>query len=213
MKNAIIVGASGLVGGALVSELVAANAYNMVYVLVRKKLPINNAKLTQLVVDFDNIDPSIFNNIDDVFCSLGTTIKVAGSKAAFRKVDLEYPIKIAELALKAGAKQFLVVSAMGANTKSMVFYNQVKGEMESTLAKMPFNAVIVFRPSLLLGKRQTARGGEQIATIFMKAFSFLIPANYKAIHVNQVARAMHQKAQEQLNGLVIVENKMMLGKV
>jgi uncharacterized protein YbjT (DUF2867 family) len=210
MKTALIIGASGLIGSSLLKQLIATDDYAEIRIFVRKELQISSLKVKQIKVDFDNLLLEDFQNVDDVFCCLGTTIKKAGSKEAFRKVDFDYPYNTAKMALSAGCKQFMIVTAMGASTKSMVFYNQVKGEIEDALAKMPFEAVLVFRPSLLLGDRAEARFGEQFATVFMKAIDFMTPAKYKAIHVDQVAKAMHKKAQEQVKGFHVFENDILL---
>src|SRR5262249_6245579 len=140
----------------------------------------------------------------DVFCCLGTTIKVAGSQAAFKKVDYEYPATVAHLAHQQGAKQFLIVTAMGANKSSMIFYNRVKGEVEEAVKKIPFQAIHIFQPSLLLGERKEHRAGEKMGEFFMGLTSalFIGPLKkYKAIEGRAVAGAMVKCANENSKGV------------
>ncbi len=210
MKKALILGASGLVGSSLLNQMVISNDFDEIRILVRKKMDLNHPKVLQIIVDYEHLSQDIFKDITTVFCCLGTTIKKAGSKEAFKKVDYDYPLISAKMALNAGVKQFLIITAMGANANSFVFYNKIKGQIEEALAELPFDAVMIFRPSLLLGDRTDARFGEQIATLMMNAIDFMTPAKYKAIHVNQVAKAMHKKAQEQVKGFQVYENDVLL---
>lgn len=128
-KTAILLGASGLVGGFLLDMLLDCGTYNHVLIFVRKPLGKEHPILTEYVIDFD--DPQSYKDLvkgDDLFCCLGTTIKKAGSQAAFRKVDYEYPITFAEIAKENGIKQYLIITAIGANAQSSVFYTRTKGE-------------------------------------------------------------------------------------
>jgi uncharacterized protein YbjT (DUF2867 family) len=127
---------------------------------------------------------------DDVFCCLGTTIRQAGSQAAFRKVDFEYPIQLARITLQQGARQFLIVTAMGSDKSSSIFYNRVKGEVEEAVGQIGFSSYHIFRPSMLLGDRKDDRAGESVGKVVMKGLDFLIPKKYKAIEAVRVARAM-----------------------
>jgi uncharacterized protein YbjT (DUF2867 family) len=136
-------------------------------------------------------------------------MKKAGSKEAFHRVDYQYPLETAQLALKNGAAQYLIVTAMGANKKSMFFYNRVKGEIEEAIWKLNFSAVHIFRPSLLLGERKEQRMGEKIGAIVMKLLRpFLIYGlkKYRAIEGKTVAAAMYKMAQENLTGRYIYES-------
>src|SRR5690606_24320068 len=117
--------------------------------------------------------------VDDVFCCLGTTIKKAGSQNAFRRVDYDYPVALGKLAKSAGAKRFLVISAMGADARSNIFYSRVKGQMEEALKKMEFPALHIFQPSLLLGKRDEFRLGEKAASVLAPAISPLLRGKMK----------------------------------
>jgi uncharacterized protein YbjT (DUF2867 family) len=210
MRTALIVGATGLIGKSCLYELLENTSYTKVIALVRKPLAIKHHQLHQLVVNFDELD-SLTNELvaDDVFCCLGTTIKVAGSQENFRKVDLEYPLKVAELTLQNGATQFLLVSAMGANTQSSIFYNKVKGEVEERIGALGFLSFHIFQPSLLLGARKEFRLGELIGKAIMKGLSFLFIGpikKYKAIPGATVAKAMVAIALQQKAGLYIYES-------
>ena len=209
-RSALLVGANGLVGGHLLQLLLGDDAYNQVTVLVRKPLAFRHSKLQEYVADFDQLDK--YNDAlraHDAFCCLGTTIKVAGSQEAFRKVDFTYVVQTAALALKNGAEQFLMVSSLGADTSSRVFYSRVKGEVEGAVSKLPFKALQIFRPSFLLGDRRESRRGEKIAIALMKSLSFALAGSlrkYRAIHALTVANAMLSVAKQQNTGVAIYES-------
>ena len=133
-KTALLIGATGLTGKILLQLLLENDHYQQVTILVRKSLQIQHYKLVEKIIDFDEWNQSV--EADDVFCCLGTTIKIAKTKEAFMKVDLEYPLKIARLQLLAGSKQFAVISSMGANASSLFFYNRVKGQLEDQLKNL-----------------------------------------------------------------------------
>lgn len=207
MKTAILAGATGLIGSKLLELLLKEDAYDRVVALSRKKLAVSSAKVLNLVVDFDNLQNySRQLKGDDVFCCLGTTIKEAGSKSAFRKVDYDYPVSLATATHKEGAGQFLIVSAMGANKSSPIFYNRVKGEVQEAIGKLGFEGLHIFQPSLLLGPRVRKRTGEYIGQAVMKTFGFVIPRKYKAIESVKVAHAMLTIANQHRNGTFIYES-------
>lgn len=197
-RKAIIVGASGLIGKFCLSYLLMDKNYSQVIAITRHALPLKDPKLNNLVCDFDELEKYSNELIaDDVFCCLGTTIKIAGSKKNFKKVDLHYPIKVANITKRNGANKFLVVSAMGADKNSSIFYNQVKGEMEEQLKSIGFKGLYIFRPSLLLGMRKDFRLGERIAIMSSKIWSPILSVfakQYKPIDAMVVAHAMYQKA-------------------
>jgi uncharacterized protein YbjT (DUF2867 family) len=144
-----------------------------------------------------------------VFCCLGTTIKKAGSQEVFRKVDYAYPLRIAELAIANGAEQLLIVTALGADPNSRIFYNRVKGEIEQAISKIPFRAIHIFRPSILVGNRRESRPGERIGIAAMKFFSFLMVGSwrkYRPIRAELVARAMIAAAKMSRYGISIYES-------
>ena len=192
------------------NELLLSNTYEKVIALTRKKLVVQNSKFENIVTDFEgteNLKPPL--KADDVFCAMGTTIAKAGSQAAFRKVDFEIPLQIAKLALQNGAKQFILVSSLGADATSSVFYSKVKGELENTLQKMKFESIWIFRPSILLGDRKERRLGEEVGRFFAEKLTFLFAGplkKYKGTPANLIAKAMVKVAQEKVKGTRIIEN-------
>ncbi|MBC3538923.1 oxidoreductase [Rufibacter sediminis] len=212
-KAALIAGASGLVGNYCLHLLLQSPRYNKVISVGRKKLDIHHPKLQQIIVDFDNLEQHRHSLIaDDVYCCLGTTIKKAGSKEKFRQVDYTYVLNLAKLTSTHFATQFLVVSALGADAHSRIFYNQVKGEMEEAVKKLPFTAVHIFQPSLLLGEREEVRFGEKAAEVFMKGAGFLFNGplrKYKAIHAQTVAKAMLEAAKQDGGGVLVHPSEQM----
>lgn len=209
-RTALIVGATGLVGGHLLDALLADDRYKAVTALVRTPVPLKHDKLTQLEVDFDNLraNEDAFA-VQDVFCCLGTTIKKAGSQKAFRKVDYDYPLDVARLAARQGAQQYLMVTALGADKNSLIFYNRVKGEVERDLIKIPFRSIHIMQPSLLLGDRKESRLGEKLGEIALGAASVLMQGplkKYRGIEAKAVAGAMLQYATQLEAGVHIHES-------
>lgn len=188
----LLAGASGLVGGAILQGLLADDSVAAVHSVGRRTLPLRHSKLTQHQVDFEAL-PAL-PPLHEVFIALGTTIKAAGSRQAFRAVDFEAVVAVARAARQAGARRLGVVSAMGASTHSRVFYSRVKGEMEEALSALGFETLVIARPSLLAGDRealgQPARFGEKLALGATGWLSPLIPANYRPIDARWVARAL-----------------------
>ncbi|MES2558882.1 MAG: oxidoreductase [Bacteroidota bacterium] len=198
MRTALIVGATGLIGKSCLYNLLETKEYTRIIALVRKPLAIKHHQLEQVVVDFNRL--ATYKEMmvaDDIFCCLGTTIRVAGSQDNFRKVDFEYPVEVAKICLQNGATQFLLVSAMGAAPTSSIFYNRVKGEVEQAITNLNYKCFRIFRPSLLLGNRKEVRVGELIAKAVMKVLGvvFIGPLKkYKAIEGETVAKAMVKAA-------------------
>ena len=204
-RTALIAGATGLIGSQLLTKLLHTPYYDNVVVLTRKSLEITNTKLTEVIFNFDNPDSSKVI-ADDIFCCLGTTIKKAGSKDAFRKVDYEYPLTIAKLARKNGAEKFMIVTAMGADPQSGIFYNKVKGEVEQGLMNMDYSTLHILHPSLLLGDRKESRFGEQIGEVLaavFKPFMFGPLKKYRAIDSEKVANAMLALAKKTDKGIFV----------
>jgi len=214
MKNpnriALLAGATGLIGSHCLQLLLDDELYSRVVVLARKELPVKHPKLVQHQVNFDKLDEyASLLKADDVFCCLGTTIKKAGSQAEFRKVDFHYPVEIARIAQANGAKQFLLVTAMGADKSSLIFYNRVKGEVEDAVKKLGYKTIHIFRPSLLLGERKESRAGENIGKILFGIITplFMGPLKkYKAIEGKVVAAAMVKCAKEDKQGAHVHES-------
>lgn len=208
VKTALVAGATGLIGSQLLPLLLSSDRYEHVKVLTRKALQIEHPKLENLIVNFDQLSTvGQLLKADDVFCCLGTTMKKAKSKEAFRKVDYTYPLELAKLSKQQGARQYLLVSALGANKDSSIFYNAVKGEVEVAIDAVGFESLDIFRPSLLLGPRKEHRSGEDAAKWFYKIFGFLIPEKYQAIESVKVARAMLHFAGQDQPGKYIYESK------
>jgi uncharacterized protein YbjT (DUF2867 family) len=203
-RSALVVGATGLVGSKLVAALLADPRYGSVHALVRRPFVSKNAKLREHVVDFSRLEGFAWPAVDDVYCCLGTTIRAAGSQAAFRAVDYDYPLAVARGALATGARQYLFISAMGADSHSSVFYSRVKGELEAAIAALPFHAAIAFRPSLLAGDRSEHRPGERLALALLQPLRGLVPRKYRPVADTAVARAMVDFAGRGLAGYHVV---------
>jgi uncharacterized protein YbjT (DUF2867 family) len=210
VKTALIIGSTGLIGLQLLDFLLESNDYLKVITFVKRDTGIKHPKLTQHVIDFDK--PETYNDLvvgDDFFCTIGTTIKKAGSKEAFRKVDFEYPRQFAAFTLQNKVKQFLIISSLGADAKSGNFYLKTKGEIQDFLKNCNFESVSVLQPSLLLGNRTEFRLGEKIGAFFMKTLSFLFLGNlkkYKPIEGKTVAKALLKIAQTNNKGFKIYES-------
>ena len=204
-RSALVAGASGLVGRRLLARLVADASYGRVTAVTRRPLGLGGAKVNEVVVDFDRPETLAGHAAaDDVFCCLGTTIRKAGSEAAFRKVDLDAPLAVARAARDAGAGHYLIVTAVGADPKSGVFYNRVKGEAEAGLRALAFpGGLKIVRPSLLMGERSERRPAERAAMAVMRATRPLFVgglARYRAIDADDVAAAMVQAARDASTG-------------
>lgn len=195
----MLAGASGMVGRSLVNQLMEEASVQKIYCLLRKPLHLDNPKITELIVDFNQLNENdIPKDIDSVFCCLGTTMKKAKSKEAFILVDKTYVLKLAELSKKNNVQNFHIISSLGANERAMVLYSRVKGEVETAIKQLNFPNTFIYRPGLLLGPRVEYRLGENIGKILMGMFSFLLVGGlkkYKAIKGSTVARAMIKSAQ------------------
>ena len=206
-KVALIAGSSGLTGGFLLRILLEAPEYREIIAYVRKPTGIEHPKLREVVMDWEKLDAPV--PADEVFCCLGTTIKKAGSQEAFRRVDYEYPLHLAELQLQGGSQQFLLVSAIGADASSSFFYSRVKGELEDALKKLGYKSLHIFQPSFIAGPRKEKRVGERIG---LAIFSFISPLfigplkKYAPIPAEQIARAMYRSAQKNTTGCTIYDS-------
>lgn len=195
MENiALLAGGTGLVGNACLQLLLEDDFFSQVKVLVRRSTGIVHHKLTEVVVDFDQLsDFRLQMEATHVYCTLGTTIKKAGSQAAFRKVDHDYPLELAIIAKSNGAFSFNIVTALGASANSGIFYNKVKGELEEALKHIGFDQLNILQPSLLMGDRAENRLGEGLA---QKFFGVTAPLwigplkKYAGIDGKQVAKAL-----------------------
>ena len=205
-RTALIAGASGLVGGECLRRLLASDAYTKVTVVTRRSLgsDAKHQKLREIVVDFAQLDRIKAElRADHVFCALGTTIRKAGSQAKFRQVDFDYPRRLAELTLRNGAKHFSLVSALGASSKSGVFYSRVKGELEDALRAMHWPSLCILRPSVIAGDRQESRPLERLSEALLR----FGPATYRPVAACKIAAAMIATAQREPRGVTILESR------
>ena len=193
-RTALLVGATGLIGSFLLQRLLASERYASVTVWARRDIGRAHPKLTVEITDFERLEERRAD-AEDVFCCLGTTIKQAGSQAAFRRVDHDYPVALAHAAARSGAQRLLVISALGANPDSTVFYNRVKGEMEANVRAAGVPKTVFFRPSLLSGPRVEPRLGEKVGLVVGKILGPLL-GRYRPIHADLVAAAMLKAAEE-----------------
>ena len=208
-KHALIAGATGLVGNELLQQLIHGRQYHTISVLSRHEIETNSKRVETIIVDYDQLADKDLPKADDVFCCLGTTMKKAGSKDAFRRVDHDYPLRVAEITRRKGAQQYLLVSAMGADPNAYFFYSQVKGEVEAAIAQLGFPAFCVFRPSTLLGERPETRVGEQVTQALMQGAAPLMVGDfkkYRPIHAEAVAQAMVHVARKELEGTYVFES-------
>lgn len=191
-RSVALAGATGLVGRAILEGLLADASVTAVHTFGRRGPGFEHPRLTPHVVDFDAL-PTL-PPLDEVYLALGTTIKAAGSQAAFRALDFDANLAFARAAHAAGARRAGLVSSMGADTKSRIFYNRVKGETEQALARLTFEGLVIVRPSLLTGDRealgQIARPAERVAQVVLGLLGPLVPANYRPIAAATVARAL-----------------------
>ena len=210
MNACLVVGGTGLVGKHLVKELEASNDFDLIYVLVRKKQFTGTKKIKEIVFDFtekerlQSLDP-----VNHVFCCLGTTIKKAGSKERFRHVDLELPVSFAMWAEQRMVDSYSIVTALGADSSSKIFYNQVKGEVEDEIKKRNIPKIQIFQPSLILGKRTEVRFGEIIWKVLFKCINplFLGPLKkYRGIRADVIAKGMVNHLKNSQNGISIFES-------
>jgi uncharacterized protein YbjT (DUF2867 family) len=210
-RTAVVFGATGLVGGLCLDLLLADQRYVRVVAIGRREPAQSHPKLVALRAALDTIatldDPTL-GTVDDVFCCLGTTLRKAGSQEAFRRVDLEYVVNAASFAMRRGAQHFLMVSAVGADARSRVFYSRVKGEAEAAVAKLGLRSVSIFRPSFIVGPREESRSGERLGMAVADVVSFALVGpftKYRPIPAATIARAMLAAAAAPAPGVTVYE--------
>ncbi|MDM8524382.1 NAD-dependent epimerase/dehydratase family protein [Desulfococcaceae bacterium HSG8] len=206
-KSVLLLGATGLVGSECLKLLLSGDIYDRILILARRPLPDtwDDPRIEQHVIDFDRPDSyQKFVRTDHVICALGTTIGKAGTKENFYRVDFTYSYRIAAMARENGAEHFLLVSSVGANPASPVFYSRVKGELETAIQNLEYRNVTIFRPSLLMGERAEFRMGEEIGKIFSKLIPFALPGKYRPVHAAAVAAAIMRAAGEEQPGVRII---------
>lgn len=209
-RIALVAGTTGLVGKECLRLLAEDAGVEEVRALVRRPLPpdLQAPGVRECIIDFDRLDghPDWFQ-VDWVFCALGTTLRQAGSRDAFRRVDFEYALGVAKAARAAGARHFLLVSAAGADARSRIFYNRVKGELEEAVGQLGYPSLTIARPALLLGDRPTPRPGEEIG----KRLAWLFPPRWRPVQASQVASALVRAAQADAPGVKILDNAALRG--
>lgn len=210
LRTALVAGGSGLVGTSVLRRLLNQPEYGRVISLGRRRLPIGDAALEQREVNFDTLQElDDLPPVDDVYCCLGTTLHLAGSRQAFRAVDLGYVRAVAALGRRFGANQFLLVSALGANPQSRFFYTRTKGEAEHAVAEAGYEAVHMFRPALLAGRRAQERPGERLAVLCARAVAPVLIGGlrrFRPIAAADVAAAMVAVALQDLAGCRVHES-------
>lgn len=203
-RTALILGATGLIGGLCLRRLLDDETYATVIAVTRRKIPLAHSRFQQKIIDFHNLEEELQGvHVDDVYCCIGTTIKKAGSEEAFRQVDYSYPLVIAEILKKQGASHFLLVSAMGADSASRFFYNRVKGDLEAAVKGLEYAFVTIARPSLLVGDRQESRPLEQLGNGILGLLSPLLVGGFqriKPIEADKVAAALVLQARAVAKG-------------
>jgi uncharacterized protein YbjT (DUF2867 family) len=206
-KKAIIAGASGLIGSKLLNILLSQHTYDEILVLVRKELPIEHQKLVQLVIDFDELDKHAATiNGHALFCCLGSTKKKTPDMAEYRKIDHDYPVKLAQLAKQNGVEHYHLVSAIGANSKSSNFYTKMKGETEDDTRQVGIKCLHIYEPSVLTGGREESRPMEKLAIGLMKMIDPLLIGGlkkYRSIPAETVAMAMFNESLKNEAGVFI----------
>jgi uncharacterized protein YbjT (DUF2867 family) len=205
-KTGTIIGATGLIGSHVLALLQKDPNFKTVRVLSRRAVSFDHPKMQALVIDF--ADKAAFKTAiagsDAVFCAVGTTQKkVKGDKVAYRRVDYDIPVHAAQFCAETGCPHFLLVSSVGANSHGNSFYLKLKGEVEDRIRTMNIQTISVFRPSMLLGKREEHRFGEGIVQALTRMLSFLIPSRYKPIEAGDVARAMVAASRKETPGVHI----------
>jgi uncharacterized protein YbjT (DUF2867 family) len=208
-KSVLLLGASGLVGGECLKLLIHGGPYEKITVLTRSPLitDIQDSRVDHHIIDFEHLgEYRHLIKADHVICALGTTIKKAGTKENFHRVDFTYSYEIARMASEQDSEHYLLVSSMGADPGSSIFYNRVKGELEQAVQRLPYRSVSIFRPSLILGQRHERRLTEQVSKIIAGIFSFAIPERYKPVQAVNIARAILKIAGQDLAGIRMIES-------
>ena len=217
-KTALVFGSSGLTGQALTRLLIEDEDYSLIKLFVRKAQPVKHSKIEEIIIhDFNESELSEKLKGDELFCCIGTTMKKAGSKDAFEEVDLNIPVLLSKIATKNLIPKFLVISSIGASSRSNNFYLRTKGKMEEKVMSSGIEKVYVFRPSLILGQRNEPRFGESIGKVLYKALSFAFIGGlkkYKGIEAEAIARTMIKVANGDYKSKIFESNEMaMISKI
>lgn len=210
-RIAVIAGSTGLVGGCLLARLIATGDYNRLILPSRRAPTLTDPRIELRAARFDALDDVLTDlrgQGADVYCCLGTTIRKAGSQAAFRAVDFDAVVALARWAKRAGARRFLLVSAMGADPHSRVFYNRVKGEAENAVRRDGPDSVVILQPGLLDGERAEVRPAERIGLLLTRPIRALLPASLRPVRAEDVAAAMIHAARAERPSAVIASAAM-----
>ena len=199
--NVLLLGATGLVGGELLKLLLSCDEVKKIKVITRHNISQNSEKIEVIIDPMHDLShlENVFNEVDHVYCCLGTTIKKAKSKQMFRHVDLELPLQAALLSKRLDVSCFTIVTALGSSSDSSVFYNRVKGELEDELKRLSLQKLIIIKPSLLLGTRNETRLLENIGQAMAPFINSLIPASFariRAVRASEVAELMLALSQD-----------------
>lgn len=209
-KEALLAGATGLVGSHLLQQLLNDVRYSKIHLAGRRSPQISHPKIVFHPCDFHDFDTLPGHGIQEVFCALGTTIRKAGTKENFREVDFDAVVNLARYAALTGCDHFVVVSSVGANPRSRNFYLRTKGQMEQRLKSCGLQNISIVRPSLLLGQRREFRLAEKLSEWMMKPIGFLLKgrlAKYRPIEASQLAQTMIRLAQNRIGDTFIVEGE------
>ncbi len=212
--TAALIGATGLIGSHILEQLKEDATYGEVRVLVRRSFEVSHSKIKVIELNFDDmltLEASL-QGVDAVFCAIGTTRSKTPDLSAYRKIDVDIPVNIARLSEKTGVKSFQLVSSVGANSLKSNFYLKMKGLVEDEVQKLNIPSISIFRPSLLLGKRNPPRIAEQVSAVLMRPLHFLIPSHYKPVEAMQVAKAMICASKNQHRGNSILHFKEIMKK-
>lgn len=208
MKTAIILGATGLTGNLLLEKLLKDSAFDKIKLFSRSSVENNNPKIEEHLIDMFQLENySDEFKADVVFCCVGTTKAKTPNKETYKKIDYGIPVSAAKLAKENGIETFIVISALGADQNSSVFYNKTKGEMQRDVLNQNINNTYILQPSLIVGDRNESRLGENIAEGFMKVFGFLVPKKYKMIKAETIAEAMIVLAKKGYSEKIITSEK------
>ena len=207
----LLMGATGLVGRHLLAHALSDARVTRTVAPVRRALA-PHPRLFAPVVDFEALpEDAPWWRADAVVCALGTTMRTAGSREAFRRVDHDYPLAVARLAKRHGARAFVLNSALGADPASRVFYNRVKGEVEAALAELGFESLCFVRPGLIGGERDESRPGERVASVVLRAFGSLLPRRWRINPAERIAAAMLEAAVVRKPGVEVVDSARLVG--
>lgn len=214
-RTALVIGASGLVGGYCLDALLREPLYSEVHVLVRRPLNRQHEKLKQIIIDFNHPD-KYKENIkgQDIYCCIGTTVLKSPKREDYFRIDFEYPVSIAKIALANGSERFALISALSANSKSLLFYSRVKGQLEDAITQLKFKSVVILRPSYLIGDRKEFRPIEKMGAGLLKLLSPILVGplrQYRAILAKVVGESLVLATVKHSAGIHIYDNEAIQG--